>query len=291
MTNTKTQIPTVNTAKEMTDKEKEVIEQQFFVFWRNGEGTMERGPLPVLWDMIESYQVDIFDVSLERLTEDFLSYMKESRKLRIDIAASFIHMAARLVYYKSRALLPDVDFITEHEEENRLPKEIVQQLLEYRKYQMAAEKLCFIENLSSGMQGRKAGIHSVQITPMERKERKERKEREGWLDLNLTDLIILYSRLLKRIEKEQQKEKDLTYELEKYSVEEKIKYLSTLIEKVDTFSFEEIFENPYLQNVTRNELIVTFLALLELTLQGKIILRQKHNFQEVLIFKRNVIVT
>ena len=270
MTSPQTQFPS-------TANQEQNQEQQFFVFWRNEEGGTERGPLHVLWQMIESYQIDIFDISLERLTEDFLDFLEERKKLRIDIAASFMHMAARLIYYKSKALLPTSEFM-EQEEENRLPKELVQQLLEYRKYQTAAGKLRAIEEVSSGMQSREAKLELENT-------QSEIQQEEIQLDLNLTDLIVLYARLLKRTDGN--KKENLIYDLEEYSVEDQIDYLNGLLEKLDSFRFEEIFENPDFKQIKIGELVAVFLALLELTLQGKIIIRQKCAFGEIRIQKRN----
>ena len=256
-------------------------ELQFFVSWRNGEGSIERGPLQVLWELIEAYQIDIFDVSLERLTRDFLQFVEHNKALELDLAASFMCMAARLIYYKSKALLPNLEF-EEIEEEHHLPPELVQQLLEYRKYQGAAEKLRSMDETSSGMYTRKA------ITSVKEEKKTDPKSNE-YLDLNLTDLIMLYSRLLKRIELQNQKEENLSYELENYSVAEQIVYLENLLKNLDSFRFEEIFENP--KHIQKGELITSFLALLELTKQGKIIIRQKDNFGDIRIFKQTAIVS
>ena len=276
---------TIQTQKALSEHSPEGFKQgpdvQFFVSWRNGEGALERGPLQVLWDLIEAYQIDIFDVSLERLTEDFLQFIEHNKALELNLAASFMSMAARLIYYKSRALLPNLEF-EESEEEHRLPPELVQQLLEYRKYQAAARKLGFLDEVSGGMYTRKAEL------PLQQ-EKKTKQESNEYLDLNLTDMIILYSRFLKRAEAQKQKEENLSYELENYNVAEQIAYLETLLENVDSFRFEEIFEDP--KRIKKGELITSFLALLELTKQAKIIIRQRKNFGEIRIFKQTVLVS
>ena len=276
---------TLQTQKTLSENSPEEFKQgpdvQFFVSWRNGEGILERGPLQVLWDLIEAYQIDIFDVSLERLTRDFLQFIEHNKTLELNLAASFMSMAARLIYYKSRALLPNLEF-EESEEEHRLPPELVQQLLEYRKYQAAARKLGFIDEVSSGMYTRKAEL------PLQQ-EKKTKQESNEYLDLNLTDMIMLYSRFLKRAEAQKQKEENLSYELENYNVAEQIAYLETLLENVDSFRFEEIFEDP--KHIKKGELITSFLALLELTKQAKIIIRQRKNFGEIRIFKQTALVS
>ncbi len=75
----------------------------------------------MLWELIESYRVDIFDVTLNRITQDFLDFIRRAEELHIELASSFAMMASRLLYYKSKALLPDPGF-EEAEEEKARPK-------------------------------------------------------------------------------------------------------------------------------------------------------------------------
>ena len=257
--------------------------EDFFVVWQNKEGVLERGPLQILWELIESYKVDILNVSLERLTKDFLIYLNQCKNLSLENAAAFMHTASRLLYYKSKSLLPvEQDFENDEEDYTRLPKELVQQLLEYRKFQNAALKLQEYESISN----------SMYVKPFLENSNKEVKELSKnnieYIDLNLNDLIIVYSKLLQRISKEEEQNKEkLSYELEQYTVEEKCKYLEDLLETVDSFIFEELFEDP--KQIKIPELIASFLALLELTRKHKIILRQKSNFDEIHIFKKETL--
>ena len=249
---------------------------RFLVHWRTPIGESEEGPLYVLWDLIESYKVDIFDVSLLTITEDFLQFLSSADQLQIELASSFTVMASRLIYYKSKALLPDPGF-EDTEEEPRLPPELVQQLLEYRKFQLAADRLREREEMAGGMLTRTDG-------PIP-----EHLGQDGeWLEVSLLDLIAAYSNLLRRQEQENQPEDQYEIELEEISVEDKIHYLRGLLEQSTSFSFDELFEN--LKVMSRGDVIATFLALLELTRQGEIILRQKANFQEIRIFKKSVVV-
>ncbi|NBU97395.1 MAG: ribulose phosphate epimerase, partial [Spirochaetia bacterium] len=82
----------------------------FLVKWNTNEGGWTEGPLSVLWSLIESYKVDIFEVSLSRITEDFITFLKLARNLPIEISSEFTKMAASLVYLKSKALLPNPGF-------------------------------------------------------------------------------------------------------------------------------------------------------------------------------------
>jgi segregation and condensation protein A len=106
-------------------------------------GDLHEGPLGLLWRLIESYEVDIFQVSLSRITEDFVSHIK-SANVNLEEEAEFVLMASKLLFYKSKLLLPNPGFEDDHEPDS-LPFELVEQLLEYKKFQMAAESLKDIE--------------------------------------------------------------------------------------------------------------------------------------------------
>ena len=245
------------------------------VSWPGEDGQIEEGPLTVLWQLIESYRVDIFDVSLLRITEDFMSFLTSSEELRLDLASSFSVMAARLLYYKSRALLPDPGF-EEPEEEPRLPPELVQQLLEYRKFQQAAEKLKSIEAITAGMLRRETGLTPDVDTEGE------------WLDLDLSDLVHAYQAVLDRFRQVAPGEVDLEIDLDQYSVEDKIDSIRSLLKTAVSFSFHDLFEN--LESMTRGEIVVTFLAILELVKQSEIIIRQQNKFADIVLFRKDTVV-
>ncbi len=249
----------------------------FIVTWLNGEGEREEGPLSLLWQLIESYKVDIFEVSLKKITEDFLEFIHRAEDLKVELASPFVVMAARLLFYKSRALLPDPGF-DESENEDRLPPELVQQLLEYRKFQLAAEKMREMEEVSFGVMSRSSGYR---VAP--------EAHEEEWLDLEIVDLVHAYSRVMRRLEEMKPEERHYEIDAEEYSVEEKMQYIRVLLEQAASFTFEDLFEN--LEAMLRVEVVVTFLAILELVKLREILVRQNLIFGEIRIFPRSVVLT
>lgn len=248
----------------------------FLVSWVNGQGEREEGPLSLLWQLIESYRIDIFDISLLRITQDFLEFLNAAKDLRLELASSFSVMAARLLFYKSRALLPDPGF-DEPDTEDRLPPELIQQLLEYRKFQLAADRFQDLVEITSGMLTR-------QMEP--EPESAPGDSEEGWIDVSLLDLVKAYQAVLERVERDGQEEEGYTVSADEYSVADKIAMIRTLLESSISFGFEDLFPNP--EQMRRGEVISTFLALLELVRASEIIIRQRETFGEIHIFKKTV---
>jgi segregation and condensation protein A len=243
---------------------------EFIVHWSGPDGD-EEGPLSVLWKLIESYRIDIFEISIHRITEDFLSFMHGAKDLRISLASSFAVMAARLIYYKSRALLPDPGF-DDTETDSRLPPELIQQLLEYRRFQMASETLREMDELSSGIFGRPENPEP---------ERDDQEER--MLEVSLVDLIRAYQRVLKRMEPEPE-EDGLELLGEEWSVEAKIEEIRGLLSDSISFAFEDLFE--HVESMKKGEVIATFLAILEMARLAEIVIQQDLVFGQIMIFKR-----
>lgn len=237
----------------------------FLVSWQGPEGE-EEGPLSLLWDLIESYRIDIFDVSLVKITQDFLSYMR-SASLTLEAASSFAVMAARLLFYKSRALLPDPGF--EEEAEDRLPPELIQQLLEYRKFQFASEKLKDLEQITSGMMRRRVVDEFG----------------EEWFEASLGDLVQAFSMVLTRLKAEHPELPLYQVQLNEVNVEEKMNYLRELMQTAVSCLFTDILVDAARKGP--GEIIASFLAILELTKLGEIILRQKANFAPIEIHRKS----
>ncbi len=245
-------------------------EAGFLVSWVGPEGE-EKGPLSLLWDLIESYRIDIFDVSLVKITEDFLSYMKNAA-LTLEQASSFTVMAARLLYYKSRALLPDPGF--EEDTEDRLPPELITQLLEYRKFQFASDKLRDLEEITSGMMRRRI---TDEITG------------EEYFEASLADLVQAYTAVLARIRESQQEEPMYQVRMTEITVEEKIAHIRGIFENAVSCLFTDLLVDLEDRGVA--EVIAAFLAILELTKLGELVLRQRVNFTPIEVHKKSYILT
>jgi segregation and condensation protein A len=240
----------------------------FHVKWVNPDGGWAEGPLSVLWGLIESYKIDIFEVSLSRITEDFLNFLRLSKNLSIELGSEFIKMAAHLVYLKSRALLPNPGF-DEIETEPALPKELVEKLLEHKKFQIAAQKLSEIDLIQSAVFQRESTQFIIPFP-----------EDENWLDLDLIDLISAFNKILT---KESVKEQipDVLIAQSNYSISDKISQIESLLEKNKEIYFSELFDKDEPEIL---EIVYSFLAILEIVKLRKIHIKQHKMFGDIKIF-------
>ncbi|PJZ57835.1 segregation and condensation protein A [Leptospira barantonii] len=245
--------------------ENEESGKSFVVQWNNSEGGLTEGPLSVLWNLIESYKVDIFDVSLSRITRDFLSFLRISETLSLELSAEYALMAANLIYLKSKALLPDPGF-EEEDYEPPLPPELVEKLLEHKKFQLTAKRLSDIDQTQAGVFRRESNVTL--------------EEEDNWLDVSLLDLISAFNEILESKADDAEIPALLTTP-HRFTVEEKMeKILSSLREKKEV-SFPDLFEKEVPEKA---EIVATFLALLELSKQRILRAKQHKLFGEIRLF-------
>ena len=225
------------------------------------------GPLDLLLYLIKRDEVDIYDISIERITKQYLSYMEAFHVLNIDLAGEFIVMAANLLYIKSRTLLPVDQQMAEEDAEADDPRwELIRQLIEYKKFKEAAAKLRDIEALQEKLFPR------VPVVP-------DLAPAENLLveEVGIFDLIHAFQKILRRIEK---KTADLREIFEEnFTVSDKIDYLLKVTSSGVAMRFEELFADV----ASRAEIVVTFLAMLELIRMKQLCVRQDAHFGEIWI--------
>lgn len=217
-----------------------VKSELFKVQFTTIEGDLQEGPLGLLWRLIESYEVDIFQVSMSRITADFIAYLN-SGKVKLEEEAEFVLMASRLLFYKSRLLLPNPGF-EEEQEPDTLPFELVDQLLEYKKFQMAAEALKEIEE--------KTQMSFIREASWE--------EYEKDLDLLEVDMVT-FLKSFKTFLINQELKNPYQIQEEEVSMDQVIEGLMTTLENKHKVMFFS-----YIENFSINKVVVTFLAILEL---------------------------
>lgn len=226
------------------------------------------GPLDLLLYLIKRDEVDIYDISIERIAKQYLEYMEAFQVLNIDLAGEFIVMAANLLYIKSRTLLPKEQQMPEEDADEGDPRwELIRQLIEYKKFKEAASHLRTRETLQEQLFPRFPA--TPELAPA------------GDLlldEVGIFDLISAFQKLLKRLESRKQEDLREIFE-ENFTVADKIEFLLRVIYDGIPVRFEECFAEA----AGRAEIVVTFLAMLELIRLKQLRVRQENHFAEIWI--------
>ena len=224
------------------------------------------GPLDLLLHLVKKQEVDIYQVNLTRIASEFVAYIDQMRELDLEIAGEFLVMAATLIYIKSRELLPadqkpEAQIGEEDEEDPRF--ELIRRLVEYKKFKDAAAELQSLETrMDQVYEHRSAQVVLPEIEPQRRE------------PVSLFELIQAVSVILKRFG-----ERDDVREIQAdpYTVSEKMAALRMLIQEKGRFRFSDLFAEAR----SRSEVVVTFLAMLELTRLRHLQVIQSEDFGEI----------
>ncbi len=220
------------------------------------------GPLDLLLYLIRKNQIDIYDIPIAEITQQYLDMLDLMRTLNLDVAGEFLVMAATLTHIKSKMLLPSPPDSEGDEEEEDPRQELVNRLLEYERYKEAATSLEGKEILERDVFTRRV---------IEDEENEE-------LELSIFELIEALQEVLKRSSHE------LAHEitLERISIEEKItQILDKLTHAGGEVEFTSLFEGEVIKEV----IIMTFLAVLELVKMRLIKIYQRRAFRPIKIRK------
>ncbi|MEE9614815.1 MAG: segregation/condensation protein A [Thermodesulfobacteriota bacterium] len=205
------------------------------------------GPLDLLLHLIKKQEVDIYDISVSNITEQYLEYVEMIKGMDLDLAGEFLVMAATLVHIKSKMLLP-LPEEGEEEEEGHDPREdLIKKLLIYRSFKEAA--LDISQRL---VLGRDVFTRGMPFPPGEM----ESPEDEVLMDATLFDLVGALRDMLKRAPKAH----EIDFTADRFRVTDKVNHIMEVLGREKSVIFTDLF-NP---NSTRGEIIATFLATLEL---------------------------
>lgn len=220
------------------------------------------GPLDLLLYLIKKDEIDIYDIPIARITGQYLEYLRLMETLDLEIAGEYLVVAATLIRIKSGMLLPR-DPLTEDEEDPR--DELVRALLEYRKYKEVSLELREREAQNRGVYGRSDLVDPVSLT-----------KDEFVNNYSLYDLLSAFKDVLDRVEEEIYCE----VAVDRVTVEQRIAYVEAVLQHSTGIRFADLLDD----NPTRNILVMTFIALLELLRTGKIGLRQNGPFADIWLY-------
>lgn len=206
------------------------------------------GPLDLLLYLIKKNEIDIYNIPIALITEQYLQYLKIIKSLNLDLAGEYLVMASTLVHIKSRMLLPVSDEPTGEEEEEDPRAELVRQLLEHQAFKEAATALEMRPILERDVFTRSGQI-SVDTEKIQENDNE-------LIEVNIFELIEAFHRLVSRIDKKELMEIDL----EKLSITDIINEIMERLTREQSLTFEELLG----EKRDRRRIVYTFLAILEL---------------------------
>ncbi len=200
------------------------------------------GPMDLLLHLIKKNEVNIYDIPIAIVTDQYLEYIEMMKALNVDLAGEFLVMAASLTYVKSRMLIPSHG---DDDDEEDPRDEITKPLLEYMKIKSAAESLAERELLGEDLFARKPDIKKY-----------AQSDDDEIIEIGLFELIESFQKILANAAPEDR----IEFSSEKISVRDRINEIAEILEEKGSITFEElVMERP-----VKSMLIVTFLAILEM---------------------------
>lgn len=229
------------------------------------------GPLDLLLHLIREHEVDIFDIPIALITQKYLEHLQKMREIDLDVAGEFLVMAATLLHLKSRLLLPQEKVAaddTQAQEQLDPRAELVRRLLEYQKYKDAAEQLAGADLLDRDVFPRRVRVDKVPFDA----------EEVGFAEISVYKLIEALDRVLKALEPKFQHE----VVRERLSLSDAIHKMADALRGKGQVSFYTLFDGAR----TRSQVIITFLAVLEMCKLKLIRVFQPEDLQDLLVSAR-----
>ena len=223
------------------------------------------GPLDLLLHLIKENNVDIYDISIEEITKSYLDYINKMEELNINIASSYLVMAAELMEIKSKSLLPKVENEEDNEEEEVSRENLINKLVEYKKYKEMTEVFKELE----------INRNNIYIKPPENINNYVNNEIYNE-EIEIDKLVEAMKNFLNRKELEKPLKTKITNK--EYSVKERKNSIRNIIRNKKRVEFTELFEE-----YNKSYIAVTFLSVLELAKEHELKISQDKNFDNIFI--------
>ena len=227
------------------------------------------GPLDLLCHLIDKNKMDIYDINLSQITDQYIEYINKMEEMKLEVSSEFIIMASTLLYLKSKGLLPTV---SEEQEEELTQEQLIQRIIEYKKYKEITQKLKDnYENFSK----RYFKMAEIIELPKQKIERNYSKEL----------IPEIYSEIVER-NKNRKNQNAINIEkiaiTETYTVSSKVKEMFRELIKKPKFIFNKLYASSKCNKV---EIVTAFTGLLELSRRSKVITNQEELFGDIVVEK------
>ena len=229
------------------------------------------GPLDLLLHLIKTSKMDIYDISIEEITKQYLDFIKNMKELNLDVASEYLVMASELIEIKSKLLLPSNKEMDEDQYEEDPKESLINRLLEYKKYKDMIDTFKELEY------ERKEIFTKDPINLSMYRDNDIKNDGE----ITLEDLINALNGFLKRKEDEKPRETKITKK--ELSVTQRTNQIRNILRSKKRVSFFDLFETT-----TKEYVIVTFLSILEMAKHGEINIIQENNMDNIIIDSKEV---
>lgn len=227
------------------------------------------GPLDLLCHLIDKNKMNINDIKISDITDQYLDYIKQMEEMNLDVTSEFLVMASTLLYLKSKSLLPK----QENEEEEITEEELIRRIIEYKKYKEITNQLKENFLLYSSRYFKSA--EDIELPLQKIEENYEKGIIPG-----------IYEKLIKRNEEkvnENAKNIEKIAIIDTYTVASKVKDMFKVLVKNKRFVFNKLFS---LKEHNKQEVVTAFTGLLEMSKRNKVITNQEDTFSDILVEKR-----
>ena len=225
------------------------------------------GPLDLLLHLVSKYQMDIYDVPITEVIEQYLAYISTLQAMRLEVAGEYMVMASQLMLIKSRKLLPKVAEVTDLEDD--LEQDLLSQIEEYRKFKLLGEQL-EVKHQERAQYYSKAPTELIY------------EDAELVHDKTTIDLFLTFSNLLAK-KKEEFSQSHTTILRDEYKIEDMMVIVREALVEGQQLRLQDLFK----ETKDLQEVITLFLATLELIKTQEILLIQKESFGDIYLLKKN----
>lgn len=229
-----------------------------------------QGPLDLLLHLIKKENISIQDISIDKITKQYLEYIEKMEDLNLTIASEYLVMAAELIEIKSSSLLPTKQETEDEFEEN--PKEkLINKLLEYEQYKN-------LTNAFSELASYRQEVFTKEPDNLQEFQSKDSKIDYG---ISLNDLVAAFANLMEQKELEKPLNTKITNK--EYSVNKRCKEIKNLLKIRKKINFVDLFEN-----FTKGYVVITFLSILSMCRNQEVEIEQQNNFKNIIIKEKGV---
>ena len=224
------------------------------------------GPMDLLLHLVRQTKLDIYEVNISKIIEQYLDYINKMKELNIDIASEYLVMASDLIHIKSKKLVNDDEEIDDEETSITSEEDLKNKLIEYQKY----------KNISEAFKELEAKRQDYFTKLPESLNEYKNDDTKLSTDISLTELIDAFLRFKER--EKYLKPLSTSVTKKELSVSKRISYIRNKLKQKKQIKFFDLFEE-----YSKDYIIVTFLSILDMSKNKEIEIIQKHNFEDILI--------